>query len=256
MRQKHRARMGPDGGDGGKGGNLIFFGNAGLPDLFLLKKQGKAIAPAGAGGGKKNCSGKRGSDLRVGLPLGTRIETAHGQILADILDKNDELVLKGGMGGKGNARFAHSKNRSPRKTTQGKLGDRHNLLLRLFLPCNTLLLSRGSEARSAHTCVTGRTHPNEITNPLPGVLVDPVWGHETILLLPKMANGGGLGASFLHHGHRAERVVWVGTAPPPPLQEELEVRFSDKRLIHWGEGTWKKAEKWEADETWKHHATL
>ena len=244
--------MGPDGGDGGRGGHLILQGDPAIRDLALHRRSGGARAPDGNGGGKGNRSGSKGADLSMGLPLGTRIESSGGDLLSDILRPDDNWILRGGGGGKGNARFATSRNRSPMKATLGKLGESSSVVLRLLIPCDTLLLSSAREGSALHERLTGRSHPSdEPALPSQGVRVHPVRGHERILLLPPLGGGRGPGMTHLHHAARAGRVVWAGAPPVPALKDPLKAAIaSGTPLFHWGSGGWEGAVPLDPDGEW------
>ncbi len=103
-RELYVASGGPDGGDGGKGGDIIFEVDEGLNTLADFRQTRKYIAESGENGGKRNCHGKNGADLIIKVPAGTVIrEEVSGKVIADMSgDTKKEIILKGGKGGKGN----------------------------------------------------------------------------------------------------------------------------------------------------------
>ncbi|MFZ1400034.1 MAG: GTPase ObgE, partial [Candidatus Promineifilaceae bacterium] len=124
-REKHVPFGGPDGGDGGDGGCIIFAGNRHQNSLMQFNRQAHFKAEHGVHGSKSNRHGKRGENLRIEVPIGTVIRNAEtGNLLADITSEDQEiLVLQGGKGGRGNARFTSSVNQAPRIAERGEPGE-------------------------------------------------------------------------------------------------------------------------------------
>src|SRR5699024_6907634 len=107
---------GPDGGDGGKGGDVVFVASSSVNTLNQFYYQKHFRAENGENGGKKNCYGKSGADIEVVVPTGTIVKDAKtGGIIADMFeDGQREIILKGGRGGRGNRHFANSRRQAPR----------------------------------------------------------------------------------------------------------------------------------------------
>ena len=121
--EKYVAKGGPDGGDGGHGGNIVFVADRGVDSLIDFRFTKHFRAEAGGNGGSKMCRGKNGEDLIIKVPCGTVIrDNETNQIIADMFeDKSEVVVLKGGLGGLGNARFKSSTRQRPSFSQTGQL---------------------------------------------------------------------------------------------------------------------------------------
>src|SRR5262249_44215238 len=134
-REKYVPRGGPDGGDGGKGGDVILVATPNINTLIAFSRKHRFIAENGGRGGSSNKTGASAPDLRIEVPLGTIVrDAATGGVLADLVQPGQEVtVAKGGRGGRGNARFATSTNQAPRMAEKGEPSTDRNLLLELKL---------------------------------------------------------------------------------------------------------------------------
>ncbi|HHX80369.1 MAG TPA: GTPase ObgE, partial [Acholeplasmataceae bacterium] len=121
-REKYVPRGGPAGGDGGKGGSVIFVGDEGLTTLLDFRYQKRIVAQNGENGKSKNCYGKDGADLYIKVPLGTTVtDLKQGAVVADITRHGQEAVIaRGGRGGRGNTRFATPKIPAPEFAENGE----------------------------------------------------------------------------------------------------------------------------------------
>ena len=133
LREKFIEKGGPDGGDGGDGGSLYLVADPALNTLVDFRYQPRYQAQSGASGGKRNCSGSKGDDLEVKVPVGTTVLVADtDEVIGDLVTAGQRLlVAQGGKKGLGNARFKSSINRAPRKTTNGTPGESRRLFLQL-----------------------------------------------------------------------------------------------------------------------------
>ena len=124
-REKYVPNGGPDGGDGGHGGSVIFEVDEGLNTLTDFRHIRKYCAQDGEQGGKKNCRGKNGEDIIIKVPEGTIIKDAEtGKVIVDMSKEGQkELILKGGRGGKGNVHFATATRQAPRFSQDGEKGE-------------------------------------------------------------------------------------------------------------------------------------
>lgn len=212
---------GPDGGDGGKGGDIIFEVDKGLNTLTDFRHVRKYVAEAGEEGGKRRCHGKNGQDLVIKVPEGTVIkDDATGKVIADMSgDNNREVILKGGRGGKGNMNYATATMQAPKYAQPGQ--DSRELWVRLELKViadvglvgfpnvgKSTLLSRVSNARPK----IANYHFTTI-NPNLGV-VDLEGGKGFVLadipgLIEGASQGVGLGHAFLRHIERTRVLIHV-----------------------------------------------
>jgi GTP-binding protein len=134
-KEKFVAKGGPDGGNGGKGGDLIVKGDSQLNTLLDFKYTRKYFAENGAPGGKNNRTGRDGKNKIIKVPVGTLVKDADtGDVLADITQSGQsEVIARGGIGGKGNAEFKNSVNQAPRYAQPGIPGQEYNVTLELKL---------------------------------------------------------------------------------------------------------------------------
>ena len=133
-REKYVSAGGPDGGDGGKGGDVFFLADNHLSTLADFRYKRSYAAPQGENGGSKRCTGKNGDDLTIRVPRGTLVrEFGTGRLLADISREQPMLIARGGKGGWGNARFATPTRQIPRFSKPGRPGDALEVELELKL---------------------------------------------------------------------------------------------------------------------------
>ena len=142
-REKYIEKGGPDGGDGGDGGSVYMQADSALNTLVDFRFQPHYRAQAGQRGQSKNCTGKRGEDLLIKVPMGTSVIDINTEELIVDLNSTDQAVMvaKGGFHGLGNTRFKSSTNRAPRKITKGTPGEVRQLQLQLRLVADVGLLS-------------------------------------------------------------------------------------------------------------------
>ncbi|HZW82960.1 MAG TPA: Obg family GTPase CgtA, partial [Candidatus Deferrimicrobium sp.] len=134
-REKYVPEGGPNGGDGGRGGDVIFVGDEGLRTLVDFRYQRHYKAERGEHGMGKGMHGKGADDLTIRIPVGTVIKDGDtGEVIADIVHNGQEIIVaKGGRGGRGNARFMSNANKAPTTSEKGEPGDEHWLNLELKL---------------------------------------------------------------------------------------------------------------------------
>ena len=149
-REAHVPLGGPDGGDGGRGGSVIFETDSGVHSLLDIGRRFKYAAKNGAPGGPRNRTGKSASDLVVRVPVGTMIfDAERGNLMKDLADEDERLVVaQGGAPGKGNTRFATAIRQVPRKATQGRPGESRRLRLELKLFAEVGLLGFPNAGKS------------------------------------------------------------------------------------------------------------
>ena len=160
-REKYVASGGPDGGDGGKGGSIYFIVDKDINTLLDFRYKKSYKAENGANGSGAHCSGKSGQDLYIGVPLGTIIKDAKtGKVVADLSkEKQKELILQGGRGGKGNAHFATSTRQAPRFAGDGEKGIEKELILELKLLADVGLVGFPNVGKSTFLGVVTSAKP-------------------------------------------------------------------------------------------------
>ncbi len=220
-REKWVPRGGPDGGDGGKGGDILVYANENMSTLLDFKHKNIFKAEHGENGGKRNRSGKNGSDTLIQLPPGTIIRDAEtGELVIDLkLDYQKHVVAKGGKGGKGNTHFKSSTNQTPRQAKPGRPGQQRKVELELKLIADvglvgypnagkSTLLSRISDARPKIA-----NYPFTTLVPNLGIVKTSEFRNFVVADIPGVIEGAhsgkGLGLEFLRHIQRTSVLVFL-----------------------------------------------
>lgn len=213
------AKGGPSGGDGGTGGNIIFIGNSGMNTLLDLRKNKEIMAENGKNGAPKNMHGRKGTNTYVKVPLGTIIRDNKTQkILGDIIkDKQEIIIAAGGIGGRGNARFASATNRVPKICEKGMSGQHFEIICELKLLANVGLVGLPNAGKSTLLGVisastpTVADYPFTTLNPHLGVVSVNKNNNFVMADLPGLIAGAslgkGLGLQFLRHIERCQVLV-------------------------------------------------
>lgn len=149
-REKYIPKGGPDGGDGGDGGDVWMEADENLNTLIDYRFEKSFRAERGQNGASRDCTGKRGKDVTIKVPVGTRvIDQGTGETMGDMTKHGQRLlVAKGGWHGLGNTRFKSSVNRTPRQKTNGTPGDKRDLLLELMLLADVGMLGMPNAGKS------------------------------------------------------------------------------------------------------------
>lgn len=220
-REKYVPLGGPDGGDGGKGGSIIFKVDTGITTLLDFKYKKRFIAEAGGNGSGAKCYGKDGESLVIKVPMGTIIREAESnKIIADLSHKDQEMVLlKGGKGGKGNVKFATATKQAPHYAEPGMPGDELNLILELKLLADVGLLGFPNVGKSTMLSMTTKAKPKianyhfTTLNPNLGVVavngIEPFVMADIPGIIEGAAEGVGLGIQFLRHIERTRLLIHI-----------------------------------------------
>ena len=215
-REKFIPKGGPDGGDGGKGGNINFIAKESLHTLQDFKLKRKYKAKNGQQGKGKKMHGKDGEDTILEVPLGTiLINDETDELLCDLTKSNQVYTaVMGGKGGLGNARFKTSTNRAPRKITEGKLGDIVKVRLELKVLADVGLLGKPNAGKSTLISKISSAKPKIADYPFttlsPNLGVVKINSYSSFVvadipgLIPGASEGIGLGIDFLKHLSRVE----------------------------------------------------
>ena len=220
-REKYIAAGGPDGGDGGKGGDIYFEVNPDANTLIDFRYKKKFKAENGNNGEGAHKSGKSGEDLYIKVPIGTIIKDAEtGEVLADLSEKGQKsLVLKGGRGGKGNSHFATSTRQAPRFSQGGEEGEEKELILELKLLADVGLIGFPSVGKSTILSIVTSATPKiadyHFTTLEPNLgVVKSEYGDSFVIadipgLIEGASEGVGLGIQFLRHIERTRLLLHV-----------------------------------------------
>lgn len=218
-REKYVPRGGPDGGDGGKGGDVVLEVKPTLNTLSSFRQKERYIAPDGKNGGPNNMSGKMGPDLVVYLPPGTVVFDAEtGDLLGDLTEAGQRLVIcKGGRGGRGNQHFATARHQVPRTGEKGEPAEEKSLRLELKLIADIGLVGVPNAGKSTLLSVLTNARPKIAPYPFttlePNLGVAPIDGATTVVvadipgLIEGASRGAGLGFEFLRHVQRTRVLI-------------------------------------------------
>jgi GTP-binding protein len=219
-REKYVAAGGPDGGDGGRGGNIVFKADSNLSTLADFRYKRKYSAEAGQNGGASRCTGKSAQDLVISVPVGTLVKDAEtGRIIADISDNEPVVIAKGGNGGWGNQHFATATRQVPRFAKSGNPGEEIDVTLELKLLADVGLIGFPNVGKSTLVSVVSEAKP-KIANyhfttltPVLGVVRMGEGSSFVMADIPGLIEGAGegvgLGHEFLRHVERCRMLVHV-----------------------------------------------
>lgn len=219
-REKYVAAGGPDGGDGGRGGDVVFSVDENLSTLADFRYKRKYAALNGADGSTRRCSGRSADPMVICVPMGTVIKEAEtGRILADMSDGQDKVIAKGGRGGWGNSHFATPTRQAPRFAKPGTPGEELEITLELKLLADVGLVGFPNVGKSTLVSVVSEAKPN-IANyhfttltPVLGVVRMGEGKSFVMADIPGIIEGAwegvGLGHQFLRHVERCRLLVHI-----------------------------------------------
>ena len=248
-REKYVAAGGPDGGDGGKGGDVYFIVDPDSNTLINFRYNKKYKAQNGENGSGNRCYGKSGEDLYIKVPLGTVIKDSQtGKVIADLSEKGQkELIFPGGRGGKGNAHFATSTRQAPRFAQNGEKGIEKEIILELKLLADVGLIGFPNVGKSTILSMVTSARPKiadyHFTTLEPNLgVVKTEYGDSFVIadipgIIEGASEGTGLGLQFLRHIERTRLLLHVidisGSENRKPVEdfkiinEELK-KYSEK----------------------------
>jgi GTPase len=238
-REPYVPKGGPDGGNGGSGGNVVMVAVSHQNTLLPLRYHAEFRAPRGGHGGPSQCTGARGDDLVVSVPPGTQaLAEATGEVLGEVLKEGDRLLLaRGGRGGRGNRSFLSNSNRAPARADPGEPGEERWLRLDLRLIADVGLLGAPNAGKSTLLARLSAARPKIADYPF--TTLAPVLGVVEIDQMTYVAadipgilegahQGVGLGLQFLRHVERTRVLLHVldasGLGGHDPVQDLLTVR--------------------------------
>ena len=232
-REKYVPNGGPDGGDGGKGGDVIFTVDEGLNTLTDFRHVRKYCAENGEEGGKKNCHGKSGKDIVIKVPAGTVIrDLESGRVITDMSGANKRFtILTGGRGGSGNQHYATSTMQAPRYAQPGQPAKELHLLLELKMIADVGLVGFPNVGKSTFLSRVTNARPKianyHFTTLHPNLGVVDLDGEGFVIadipgLIEGAAGGAGLGHEFLRHIERTKMLVHIVDAASTEGRDPIE----------------------------------
>ena len=217
-REKYVPRGGPDGGDGGRGGDVIVRARQDLHALTAFRYQRKFVASDGGAGSRQRRHGSNGQSVTVNVPCGTVIlEKQSGRVIADLVDEEQSVIVaQGGKGGIGNVHFKSSRFQAPTLSTRGASGEEWHLRLELELIADVGLVGAPNAGKSSLLARLSAARPK--VAPYPFTTLEPVLGvvrggdsgivfADVPGLIEGASRGAGLGFKFLRHIRRARVLV-------------------------------------------------
>jgi GTP-binding protein len=244
-REKHVPRGGPDGGDGGRGGDVVVRADPALRDLSSLQRVKVLRGGGGGSGSGHRRHGADGETVEVRVPVGTQVLDAQGALVADLTTHDARFVAaRGGSGGRGNAQFATPTRQTPRFAETGLPGEESDLDLRLKLVVDAALAGFPNAGKSSLLRRISNAKPKVADYPF--TTIEPVLGtvdgpdarQLTVADVPGLiegaAEGAGLGHEFLAHLERARLLIHVLDASEPDLEQRFHT--IDRELAEYGAG--------------------
>jgi GTPase len=244
-REKYVPKGGPDGGDGGPGGDVVLVADPDLRDLSAFRRRRRFQAQNGRPGGGAGKHGATGADAALAVPVGTQVFDEEGQLVADLAGSDGRVVVaRGGGGGRGNARFATSTRQTPRFAETGLPGEEALLELRLKLLADAALVGLPNAGKSSLLRRISNAKPKVAAYPF--TTIEPVLGtvdapdgrQLTVADVPGLiegaSEGAGLGHEFLAHLERARLLVHVVDAAERDPAESFAM--IDRELHEYGAG--------------------
>ena len=244
-REKYIPHGGPDGGDGGKGGDVILVGDQGKNTLLDLSFQQHQHAEHGIAGGGSDKHGRNGNDLHIHVPLGTAVKDIEtGEIILEVVEQKEHLLYPGGRGGRGNARFKTSTNRAPEYHQPGEPGHDCWVRMELKLMADVGLVGFPNAGKSTLISSVSQARPKIADYPFTtlvpqlGVVkiadLDPFVIADIPGIIEGAHDGRGLGYRFLRHIERTASLLLLldvsGFSEKPP-QEEYAILIEELELF-------------------------
>lgn len=233
-REKYIPNGGPDGGDGGDGGDVYMIADENLNTLIDYRFTKSYRAERGENGHSRDCTGKRGQDITISVPVGTRVrDLATNEVIADLTTHGQkQMVAKGGFHGLGNTRFKSSVNRAPRQRTMGTPGESREVLLELMLLADVGMLGMPNAGKSTFIRAVSAAKPKVADYPfttlVPSLGVVRMDNHQSFVvadipgLIEGAADGAGLGIQFLKHLERCRVLLHLIDIDPIDGSDPVE----------------------------------
>lgn len=243
-REKYIPKGGPDGGNGGDGGNVIFRADKHLNTLLDFRYKKHYKAGDGENGKSSNKYGKKGEDVIIRVPCGTVIKDATtDELLADLVfDKQEAIIARGGKGGRGNAEFATSTNQAPRFAEKGKIGEEKKIELELKLLADVGLVGFPNAGKSTLISVISAAKPKiadyPFTTLVPNLGIVKVDEFKSFVVadMPGLIEGAhigkGLGIQFLRHIERTRVIAFLIDCTSEDIKESYQILKNEIKLFN------------------------
>ena len=248
LREKFRPKGGPSGGDGGKGGSIVFQSDSKLTTLQDYSYNKQYFAKSGENGKGKNMHGKNAQNIVLKVPVGTIVrDVDQNKIIYDFNNDNEEIIVcKGGNGGFGNARFKTNKNPAPRFANDGEKGILLNLELELKVLADVGLVGFPNAGKSTFISSISNARPKiadyPFTTLIPNLGIVKYGQYKSFVmadipgLIEGASNGKGLGTQFLKHIERTKILVFIIDLNSEDVENEYnllcnELKSFDERLL-------------------------
>jgi GTP-binding protein len=233
------AKGGPDGGDGGRGGHIVFRANKNLWTLYHLKFKRHFKAGHGSAGGKQTSTGANGEDVFVDVPLGTLLrDTDTGEAIAELTEEGQTVIVaEGGKGGRGNVHFKSATRQTPRYAQPGLPGEERNVTIELKVLADVGLVGFPNAGKSTLLSVVTAAKPKiadyEFTTLKPNLGIVKYRDFQTFVMadipgiIEGAAEGKGIGHRFLRHIERNSVLLFLVPADAPDIREQYDILLSE-----------------------------
>ena len=238
-REKFITKGGPDGGDGGRGGHIILRGNKQLWTLYTFKFKKHFLAGHGGDGGKNRRTGVQGKDCYIDVPLGTTVRNSEtNSVIFEIINDNEEIILlKGGLGGRGNWHFKSSTRQTPRYAQPGEEGIKLQITLELKLLADVGLVGFPNVGKSSLLASLTSAKPKianyEFTTLKPNLGIVEYKDHQSFIMadipgiIEGAAEGKGLGHYFLRHIERNSILLFLIASDTKDIFQDFKTLRSE-----------------------------
>ena len=238
-REKFITKGGPDGGDGGRGGHIIFRGNKQLWTLYTFKFKKHFLAGHGGDGGKNRRTGVQGKDCYIDVPLGTTVRNSEtNSVIFEIINDNEEIILlKGGLGGRGNWHFKSSTRQTPRYAQPGEQGIKLQITLELKVLADVGLVGFPNVGKSSLLASLTSAKPKianyEFTTLKPNLGIVEYKDHQSFIMadipgiIEGAAEGKGLGHYFLRHIERNSILLFLIASDTKDIFQDFKTLRSE-----------------------------